>query len=259
MAGARRRGLLAAGTSGAQIGRVTSGASGVLWMMLLAGVLACGDGGTTAATGAKPDPSLPPEATGDDRDGDGLCNGTEAHVGTDPDAADSDGDAITDLVEAGHDIGALDPTEPSSERVAILDGRRGARIDFAVRATVSGDGDGQTGAFEAERALYDDDRDAEVYFSGAVADSADPRENVRGIDYGAEKFTSVEGETRLAFTLRFEMPADETLTCVRAYPFRYTITSTRGDVANEDPYLLVVVPEDGTYEQGPWCGLAPCL
>ena len=44
-----------------------------------------------------------------------------------------------------------------------------------------------------------------------------------------------------------------------AYPFGYTITSSRGDVSNLTRYLLVVVPERTSFDRGPWCGLDPCL
>lgn len=239
---------------------MTRCASGVLFVMLAVGSAACGDEAATISDPPKPARPVPPADTGDaDTDADGVCNATEEDFGTDASSGDSDADGISDLVEIAYDLGELDASRPAPERLAILAGRPGASIEFPVRATVRGDGDGQLGTFEVEPAVYDDRRDAETFFTGALAVSAEPHENVRGIDYGAEKFTSVLGETRLAFSLRFEQPIEEIEPCVRGYPFRYTITSTRGDVTNVERYLLVVVPDRTTFKNGPWCGVDPCF
>lgn len=234
-------------------------ATGVLFVMLAASLAACGDQAATPS-GSRRDRPVPPPHTDDaDADADGVCDPTEENLGTDPKSADTDADAIADLVEIAYDLGELDPSSPPPERVAVLAGRRGASIAFPVRVTVRGDGDGQTGTFQADLAVYGDHRDAETFFAGALAVSAEPHENVRGIDYGAEKFTSVVGETRLAFSLRFEQPVEEIPSCVRGYPFRYTIKSSSGEESNLASYLLVVVPDGTTFDRGPWCALDPCL
>lgn len=234
--------------------------AGVLFVMLATSAAACGDESATMSDPPRRVPPAPSAHTGDeDTDADGVCDATEEELGTDAKVADTDEDGIADLVEIAYDLGELDASRPASERVAVLDGRPGASIEFQVRATVHGDGDGESGTFEVEPAVYDDDRDAGTFFTGALAVSAEPHENVRGIDYGAEKFASVLGETRLAFSLRFEQPIEEIPPCVRGYPFSYTITSTRGDVTNVDRYLLVVVPDGTTFDGGPWCGVDPCF
>ena len=48
-------------------------------------------------------------ATPNDRDGDGLANASEADLGTDPDAADSDGDGASDFTEVRFASNPLDP------------------------------------------------------------------------------------------------------------------------------------------------------
>jgi hypothetical protein len=195
----------------------------------------------------------------DDRDADGVCDGTEREVGSGVESADSDGDGASDLVEVAYDFDPLDSENPPGERVAVLRGEPNAGVDFHVRVTVTGTGDGHTGAFESEASVYEADAEASVFFRGAVAVSAEPQENVRGIDYASERFASVQGETRLAFSLRFEHPGEAGPPCVRAYPFRYVVKSSRGETANQRGYLLVVVPDPATYEAGPWCGLDRCI
>lgn len=231
--------------------------TGALTVTMAALCLGCGAAGdpTRSETGGETHARSTP-----DGDADGLCDVTEEDLGTDATAPDSDGDGISDLVEVAYDLDAIDPAIPASERAAILAGRRGATVDFAVRVTVTGAGDGLAGSFEDDAAIYDDDDTAGDYFRGAYAVSAEPQENVRGgIDRGSEKFSSVTGETRLGFSVRFEYPAQDAPSCVRAYPFGYTVTSSHGDVSNLARYLLVVVPPTATFEDGPWCGLEPCL
>src|SRR5690606_30541939 len=54
------------------------------------------------------------EADACDRDSDGLTNGEESEIGTDPDNPDSDGDGVLD----GEDLAPLDPCVPNSEAEA---------------------------------------------------------------------------------------------------------------------------------------------
>lgn len=259
-------GVLAGRGTAAQAHRVSSGTRGAAvlmraWLVAGAALAACeGEPASADDAGAKVERPRAGETAGDDGDGDGLCDTTETEFSTEPRAWDTDGDGISDLIEVAHGLGERDPLSPPAERVIVLGGRAGSTVEFEVRVTVTGDGAGQMGAFEREPAVYDDARSAGDYFGGAVALSAEPNENVRGIDPDAEKFSSVTGTTRLAFSLRFVTPVErEAPKCVRGYPFRYTVRSSLGDELNTAPYLLVVVPEDSSFTDGPWCGLEPCL
>ena len=229
-----------------------------LFALVAGAVLGCGSAPKVASKpSAKPDPRVMSSAS--DVDADGLCDASESEVGSDKHAADTDGDTLTDLVEVAYAFDVLDATDPPAERLVFLQGRAGASIDFAVRATVTGMGDEQTGTFEADPTPYDDQATAEEFFLGATAVSAEPRENVRGIDSASERFVSVLGETRLGFSLRFQHPGGDIASCIRAYPFRYAIKSSRGELGHLERYLLVVIPPAASLESGPWCGLDPCL
>jgi hypothetical protein len=211
---------------------------------LLSGLLAicsaCG-----AERGEPPDP--PPDVEVDpqlprDRDGDGLCDDTERDAETDPAQSDTDGDGLSDLAEAGNHFDPRDATSPAAERLAVLEGVPGAVLRFAVRATVSGDGQGLTGFFEAVPSAYDLAGSAADYFAGAVAVSADPGDNVRGFEPDSERFGVVVGETRLGFDLRFTYPDPDPQACAAAYPFRYSLKSDGGEAISQRLYLLLVEP-----------------
>jgi hypothetical protein len=212
--------------------------------VVLAAVL-CACGGDAAGRG--PDmPELRPAADAGegsellDRDRDGLCDVTEAELGTDPDAVDTDADGLPDVIElvSGHEP-AL-PDDPASEQLAYLAGDRGAAVDFEARFTVDGDGQALTGRFGALGTLYRDGDTAEHYFTGATALEAAPIDAARGIERDAARFDAVLGRTRLSFQLHFELADQPGRTCARAYPFRYSIKSDDGETRAERAYLLVI-------------------
>lgn len=194
-----------------------------------------------------------------DTDADGLCDATEKEVATNLSDTDTDGDGPSDLVELAYGFGPLDVANPAPEQVAVLGGRVGASIDFPVRVTVIGSGEAQAGTFEVGPTVYEDGLTADAFFQAAAAVSGEPLENVRGIDYASERFISVLGETRLAFSLRFQHPAEASPGCIRAYPFHYVVKSSRGETNNLRQYVLVVIPDGTNYDGGPWCGLESCL
>jgi hypothetical protein len=180
-----------------------------------------------------------------DTDGDGLCDFTEEEFGTDADAVDSDGEGLPDLTELINGFDPTDPEDPLGDQLGYLDARRGGDMEFPVRATVHGDGQGVSGYFQPLAAVYADGLSAADFFAGATAVSAYPVDGVRGINESSAHFADVLGRTRLAFSLRFAYPFDELgmLDCVRSYPFRYAIKSDDGETRAERLYLLIVVPE----------------
>jgi hypothetical protein len=134
------------------------------------------------------------------------------------------------------------------DQFAYLEAKEQGSLEFAVRATVHGEGQGFSGYFQALAAVYADGLSAADFFAGASAVAAHPADAVRGIDQGSAHFAAVLGKTRLAFSLRFAFPFEEigTVDCARAYPFRYAIKTDDGETRAERLYLLMVVPENGT-------------
>lgn len=64
-----------------------------------------------------------------DSDGDGLTDGEEAQLGTDPNNADTDRDGVSDLQEV---LLGTDPNNPDTDRDGVIDGhelRNGANLD----------------------------------------------------------------------------------------------------------------------------------
>src|SRR5437762_2527683 len=98
---------------------------------------------------------------GQDDDHDGLCNATETRFGTDPESADTDGDGVPDLIELGNGFDAVDPSDPAPDHLAYLDDRTGATLDFSLRFTVNGDGQGMSGYFDSIPSIYADGSSAD--------------------------------------------------------------------------------------------------
>ncbi|MDH5675551.1 MAG: thrombospondin type 3 repeat-containing protein [Myxococcales bacterium] len=197
-----------------------------------------------------------------DADGDGLCDELERDWGTDPQAIDSDGDGLPDWTELGNGFDALDPASPAADQVALLEGVYGSRVEVPVRTTVEGDGQGLSGYFQPITPIYSGHPfDAGDFFVGAVAVSADPLDNTRGINYDSQTFAAVEGLTRLGFSLSFQVPgpgsgasADyQEPDCARAYPFRYVVKDDSGEIAARRTFLLLVVPAGSPAEAESHC------
>jgi Bacterial TSP3 repeat len=216
------------------------------------------------ACGGSPNRSRPPtshtkepapDAGALDSDHDGLCDSTEARLGTDPHAADTDGDGLPDVIEVGYGFNPIDAASPAPDQVGYLQAHPSAVLDFQVRVTVDGDGAGLSGILEPVGSIYSDDPvTVETFFAGANAVSADPLDGVRSVDAASAYFSSVLGRVRLAFSIRFEYPADaQGLSCGKAYKFRYGIKSDDGRTAGERPFLLVLSPDDQTGRSISYC------
>ena len=216
------------------------------WLLLGIGLVLLGCAGETALEPSAP--TVPPPGTpraphgsdGGDFDSDGLCDGSEIEIGTNPELEDSDGDEIPDLIEVVSNFDPVDEADPAVDQVAFLEGARGSSLGFAVRSTVDGDGQSLAGWFAAAGSFYRDEMSAADYFVGASAVSADPIDAARSINEESARFAAVLGKTRLAFNLRFEYGNRPDLECGRAYPFRYAIKSDDGETRSERFYLLVV-------------------
>jgi hypothetical protein len=226
-------------------------------------LLLCACGGAAATSQSKkpvgPTVAMPGVGLATDADHDGLCDATEEQVGTDPRSPDSDGDGLPDLIELGNGFDATDPSSPATDQVAVLEARDGAALDFPVRATVDGDGQGVSGLFQSISSIYVDQTTAQDFYTGSIAISADPVDGVRSIDARSARFDSVLGRTRLVFSLHFEYGAEaKPVKCAKSYPFRYSMKSDDGDTSADRLYLLNVIPQGQSGDAIKYCLPSSC-
>ncbi|MGL5487509.1 MAG: inverse autotransporter beta domain-containing protein [Shewanella sp.] len=81
------------------------------------------DDKTEVDNGSNPlDPNDPVKDPNKDRDGDGLTNGEENQLGTDPDKKDTDDDGIDDKTEVDNGTNPLDPNDPLDDPNGDRDG-----------------------------------------------------------------------------------------------------------------------------------------
>ena len=96
----------------------------------------------TTTTTTTPPPTTTTTTTPDDPDGDGLTDGEEDGLGTDPTNPDTDGDGLTDGAEGGQ---GTDPTNPDTDGDGLTDGAEGGQGTDPTNPDTDGDGltDGQ--------------------------------------------------------------------------------------------------------------------
>ncbi len=206
---------------------------------------------------------LPPT----DTDGDGLCDLTERHDGTDPTNADTDSDGLLDSVEIalGTDPNsALDP--PPSDRLSLSE-VPGSVTAFDQFIDYNGTvGEVVDGAIQ-DRGTSTDGRAAlgVAGFSVAAMD-ADPAAYVSGIN-GAE-FVGVLGFTSLHWRIVVQpTPTAGTLGCRRAYGYTFVVRQSGGAVADTHAMVLdetaLSAPDGGVSGAmgpdggGPWPRVSP--
>ncbi|MDD9944183.1 MAG: hypothetical protein OXU20_24275 [Myxococcales bacterium] len=233
----------------------------VIWLSACTGAdrAVAPEGAPEAPAAGEGNDERPPEVR--DADGDGLCDGTEADVGTDARLVDTDGDGFPDPVEVALGFEAVDPATPDPSHVAYLEAVPGAILDFEVRLTVDGKGEGYAGGFAPASPLYDLGHSAADFYESARADGADPVDNVREFGGQTERFAAVVGSTRLRFVLRFRNPLSrhENPDCVVAHPFQYLVKNDSGEIVNRRSYLLVLIPPSASEGADAYCRPAACL
>ena len=221
------------------------------WLGLL--TLACCSACTTSGFSPVPDASAPDAAISgyigrasdpnEDRDNDGVCNGTELALGRDPDRVDTDRDGIPDYTEVNANFPLTDPAIPGPDQVAYLYADSYMNIDFIVRMTVNGSGLGYTGEFRPFEAFDARGITARDFYIGAEAIGGDPTDNVRGVQADAERFESVLGKTRVSFQLHFGIGTVKVAGCTIGYPFEYRLKDDNGRFSASRDYLLIVSPD----------------
>lgn len=203
---------------------------------------------------AGPEPDAPIIVPGDDTDGDGLCDTTEAALGLSPFTADSDDDGYSDTIEyaTGSDGRMLD--SPDRSTIVFLTEAPGARVDASITFTVNGDGETFAGSFaDVHGLLTDPDLSSLDYFAGARAVGAAPPENVILVEN--ERFVAVQNRTLLYFELSFEN-ASLSEDCLRAFAFQYTVKDdAEGRIIGVRRGLLVVAPAGLVPGSANWCPL----
>lgn len=231
-----------------------------LGLLLIAPLAACTNGPITVPSSATdmPDAAVDDDDT-PDRDHDGVCDATEQRYGGNTKGSDTDRDGMPDLMELVAGFNPNEATQPAPDQIAILSGTPQATLDFELRLTLDGRGQGYTGSFEAGTALNGDGLTAGDFYKGAVAMAADPRENVRGMFATSERVGVVDGRTRLSFRLSFRNPQTQSATCTAGYPFLYRITADNGSLAVSRPYLLVVTSDRGSGDSIDYCMPSSCL
>lgn len=203
-------------------------------------VSAAGSGSPSVDVDA--DAAMPPAV--DDEDGDGLCNETEAEIGSDPSEVDTDHDGFSDFVEF---MAAFDPKSvesPGLDQVGVLIAKHGATLDFETRATVDGMGEGYTGVLTAYPSFNVDGFTVESYLVNGRALAASPPDNARDVEPERARFGTIVGHTRLSFRLRFDYKkGSQDATCADAFSFSYGVKDDLGRREGTRDYLLVVVPD----------------
>jgi hypothetical protein len=210
------------------------------------------DAAVSGSAGTRSDPN-------DDRDHDGLCDGTELALTTDPDRSDTDRDGLPDFTEAFVNFSATDPQIPAPDQVMYLSAASSQPIDFDVRMTVVGSGLGYTGEFRGLDAPDARGISAKDFYLGAEAVGGEPVDNVRGIQAESERFESVLGKTRVSFQLHFAVGATKALGCAIGYPFEYRLKDDNGRYSASRDYLLIVVPDSNANGEHTFCVPATCM
>jgi hypothetical protein len=197
--------------------------------------------------------------TAGDEDGDGVCDDTEARLGSSSDTADSDGDGVPDVIELLYGFTLTDPLSPAQDRLVRLEAKPGAEARLAMRFTVEGESSDYIGFFEDSPAPYDDRSSAGMYLDSSVAIGAEPPEAARVVDGPRQRFLAVLGTARLELEVRFRAPdTEDEEGCARAYPFRYGLREDGRGAVNDRLCLLIVAPNGG---DGPedFCRPTECL
>jgi hypothetical protein len=197
-------------------------------------------GGDAAVSGD----ALPSEDPDDDRDHDGVCNGTEIALASNPERADTDGDGFPDFTEVMANYVPTNPVVPNPDQVTYLSGSSESTVDFEVRMTVDGAGLGYTGEFRPDASPDPRGISAKDFFLGAEAVGGQPTDNVRGVDAEGERFNSVLGKTRVSFRLHFALGRNKAASCAIGYPFEYRLKDDNGRYSAARSFMLVVTPAD---------------
>ncbi len=188
-----------------------------------------------------------------DTDLDGLCDTTEAAMGTDPARPDSDGDGLTDRVEVELGYRPLEPGSPDRDGLLFMEETPQATQQWPIALTVRASGQTFTGGFEPLRVTDTLDLTALDLLDEARAVGATPMENVFEVMEPEQRFVGVFGQTQLLWDVRFAFGDNLPRSCIRAYPWRYVIKRDDGFTVGATRYLLVILPPGQRLDTAEWC------
>ncbi len=207
------------------------------------------------APGELRDSSLDPEPDRriiprSDFDRDGLCDDTEASLGTRSDRIDTDDDGYSDWVEFRLATNPLRSFSPDRAGIIFLDAELNSEVEVSVSENVMGNGTDYQGQFAALRILEGDGvADASAYLTIDEAVSATPPNNINGTD--GHRFLAVRGATDLNARLVFRSNR-AALDCWEPLPFSYTFRRDDGVVRNTRR-IMVRRPAGQAIDASLWC------
>lgn len=196
-----------------------------------------------------------------DRDRDGLCDDTEAAVGTDPERLDTDADGLPDLIEVALDYDSGDARDPLQTDIVRLPAVPGATAALEVRVRVTGAGEGVEGVLRPLTTLYDLPIETRLLLDGVVTTAATPQDNVRDVSVTDARIGAVTGLTQLVFRarFRFRLDADALPPCVMSFPVAFVLKSDEAQELARRDLLLLVGPGDDLRAAEAHCFPDACL
>jgi hypothetical protein len=194
-----------------------------------------------------------------DRDHDGLCDASEAQLGSNPAQLDTDGDGFPDALEALAGTDLQDPNDPSLDHVAYFDAGASA-LDVNVAITATGRGQTVAGRFLSRNAADPQGRRASDFYQSLLAVSAEPPDNVRDIEPAGGRFGSLLDRARLLYKLHFTKAlTDQPLSCAAGLPFDFMVEDETGQLLAREHYLLVVTGAGTKLKAEQFCRPVACI
>lgn len=179
-----------------------------------------------------------------DADGDGLCNGTEARVGSDPRRADSDSDGLLDSFEVMVGSDPRNGRSPNvTDRVLITEGENSL---LTVEHLLEWQGEGEVliAAMQDGLAGVDGRVASSVALGSVEAVEANPAAFVR--DVNGPRFVGVLGRTVLRWRVTFTpQPVTDSPGCRRAYEALLSIRREGVDTVQLRRLVVEAAPAAG--------------
>jgi hypothetical protein len=205
-----------------------------------------------------PDGAPPGDGTiilpGTDRDMDWACDNTELLRDTSTDSQDTDNDTFSDFAEIAYAYDPLLPASPPRDAIVLLRESPDASVQVTIEQIINAEGESFQGGVESLMARDLAGLTSAAFFRGTSALVANPPENVSAVIEDEARFLNVRGRTLLVFEARFAFGDQTPRSCIRGYPFRYTIKREDGRFVGSRRLLLVILPNDGTdVNAANWC------
>lgn len=228
-----------------------------LVLLVLSQVLGSACAGTSSGSDAGPrdtggdtlpDGQVP---SGNDTDSDGLCDDTELRHGTSITDPDTDDDGFPDLVEVSFDSDPLAPASPDRDHVYYLREVPTSTVQAVAEVVLRGRGNTFLGAIQPLDAYDRDELLATDFLTGVEAVLASPMDHVTAIE--GDRFSRVNGNTRLVWNANFAFGGHEARRCIRAFPFAFEIKRDEDSAFVQSDQDLLVIQPDAELDIVEWC------